>query len=123
VSDLRVLVCGPRDMADYWTVVQVLDGIHKTTPITCIIEGGALGADRFARRWAADRDIPWEEYVADWNKYGKGAGPIRNAQMIAGGKPDRVVAFIATPPTPGTANMVTQAKKAGLPVWEIILDA
>lgn len=108
-------------MADRQSVFTALDDIHEMMPISCIIEGGASGADRHARQWAAEHDVPWDEYVADWIKYGKGAGPIRNAQMIAGGKPDHVVAFIATPPTPGTANMVRQAKKAGLPVSEFTI--
>jgi SLOG family YspA-like protein len=119
---VRVLVCGPRDMTDYWLVHEVLNGIHKATPITCIIEGGALGADRYAKRWATDRGVFYEEFSADWEKHGKAAGPMRNAQMIREGNPDRVVAFISQPPSRGTANMVQQAKKAELPVLEIVLD-
>jgi len=120
---VRVLVCGPRDMTDYWLVFEVLDGAHKMTPISCIIEGGALGADRYARRWATDRGVFYEEFPADWKRLGKLAGPWRNAQMLVSGKPDQVIAFIATPPTRGTANMVQQAKHAGVPVREIVLDA
>ena len=115
----RVLVCGPRDWTDYWTVAEVLSGQHAADPFSCLIEGGALGVDRFARRWATDRGVPVETFEADWT-HGKAAGPIRNRRMLAEGKPDRCIAFIADPPTRGTANMVRQAREAGVPVREIV---
>ena len=52
-----------------------------------------------------------EEFKADWDKFGRAAGPIRNAQMLREGKPDLVVAF---PGGRGTANMVAQAKARAL---------
>ena len=112
----RVLVCGGRDYADYWLVQEVLNGQHKISPITCLIEGGALGADRFAHRWAIDRGIEVERFVADW-RMGAGAGPIRNRRMLVEGKPDLVIAF---PGGKGTANMVRQARDSGVPVREIV---
>ncbi len=56
---------------------------------------------------------------ADWDKFGKGAGPIRNQQMIDEGKPDLVVAF---PGGTGTADMVKRAKKHGIEVIEVKND-
>jgi hypothetical protein len=113
----RLLVCGGRDYSDYWTVHEVLDGFHKATPVTCLIEGGALGADRFARVWAERNGVPVQTFNANWERYGKRAGPMRNWDMLMDGKPDRVIAF---PGTSGTANMVYQANVAGVPVTEII---
>lgn len=113
----RVLVCGGRDYADYWTVFEVLDGQHRREPIEHVIEGGALGADRFARHWAQARDIPFTTFAADWTTHGKAAGPIRNRRMLAEGKPDLVIAF---PGGAGTADVVKQARKAGVTVLEIV---
>lgn len=113
----RVLVCGSRNWTDYYVIHEVLSGVHRTTPITMIIEGGALGADRFARYWAQAHDVDFLTFEADWKTLGRSAGPIRNRQMITEGKPDRVVAFPLD--GPGTANMIAQAKKAGLAVLEI----
>ena len=75
---MRVLVCGGRNFSDTDLMAFSLGSIHKATPITCIIEGGALGADRFARRWAVDRGVWFETFPADWDNFGKRAGPIRN---------------------------------------------
>jgi hypothetical protein len=57
-------------------------------------------------------------FPADWDKYGKAAGPIRNKQMLDEGKPQAVIAFsYDLARSRGTANMVAQARDAGLPVW------
>jgi len=55
-------------------------------------------------------------FPADWGKYSKSAGYIRNKQMLAEGKPDLVVAF---PGGKGTANMVKLAKLANIPIHTI----
>lgn len=113
---MRVLVCGGRNFTDATAVYEALDRIHARTRITCIIEGGATGADYLASRWSAVRDIDdHARYCADWALHGKGAGPIRNQKMIDEGKPNLVVAF---PGDRGTADMVQRAKAAGIPVTE-----
>lgn len=121
---MRVVICGPRDMTDYHLVFEVLDGIHKVTPITALIEGGALGADRFGRHWAESRGVPNDRCPVDPAKDGAwpAAGPRRNSRMLREKRPDRGVAFIAVPPTPGTADMVKKMKRASIPVMEIVLD-
>jgi hypothetical protein len=59
--------------------------------------------------------VPVKQFPADWNKYGKAAGPIRNAQMAK--YADAVILF---PGGRGTANMRKLAKEHGL---EILYDA
>jgi ABC-type Fe3+-hydroxamate transport system substrate-binding protein len=51
---------------------------------------------------------------AEWEKYGKRAGPVRNRQMLEL-KPDGVVAFDTG--GPGTRDMITAAQEAGVPVY------
>lgn len=60
---------------------------------------------------------PCYEYKADWVKYGKRAGPIRNALMLKEQKPDLVVAFY--PGGNGTLNMVGLAKRRKVEVLEV----
>lgn len=108
---MRVLVCGGRDFIDGAAVKSALDALPEG-PLT-IIEGGASGADNFARLWAEFRGVPCETYRADWSAHGRAAGPIRNKQMLDEGKPDLVIAF---PGGRGTANMIKQARVAGVRV-------
>jgi hypothetical protein len=113
----RVLVCGGRDYHDAKHVWDVLDLVHAKRGVAVLIHGAARGADCIAAAWAADRSVPAEAYPADWQRDGKRAGPMRNAKMLAEGKPDVVVAF---PGGRGTADMVRRAQSAGLPVWEVL---
>lgn len=114
---MRVLVCGGRDFDDISALYDALDRIHARTPITCIVEGGANGADYLASRWSAARDIrDHVRFRADWPIHGKAAGPLRNQRMLDEGKPDLVVAF---PGGKGTADMVRRARAAGVEVIEV----
>lgn len=108
---MRVLVCGGRDYTSCATLFAILDQVHRLKPVTCIIAGEAHGADTLARHWAQSRGVAFEGYPADWQKHGKSAGYIRNKQMLTEGCPDKVIAF---PGGRGTADMVRQARKAGL---------
>lgn len=113
---MRVLVTGGRKYQDQARVYSALDAVHAKHTITLIIEGGATGADRFARGWAIARGVPHETCDADWVRYGNAAGGIRNSQMLAEYKPEAVVAFKGGT---GTADMVKKAEAAGVPVWRV----
>lgn len=107
---MRVLICGGRDFDRLDVMDRVLDTIHKKTPITHIIWGGAKGADEMGGDWAYVNNIPSSRYPALWHKHGKSAGAIRNQQMIDEGKPDLVVAF-PTKKSIGTYDMIRRAEK------------
>jgi hypothetical protein len=111
---MRILVCGGRDFRDpFRTFDASLERIENRYGFDLLIEGGAPGADRMARLWAKKRGIPIQTYRADWQAHGRAAGPIRNRQMLEEGRPDLVVAF---PGERGTADMVCQARAAGINV-------
>jgi hypothetical protein len=114
----RVLVCGSRDFSHAEEIWLQLDSYNVEFPIEVIIEGGALGADHYAKIWANDENIPVEEYRAEWKTYGTKAGPIRNEQMLTEGRPDIVMAFPSKrlSESKGTLHMVTIARKAHIPV-------
>lgn len=108
-----VLVCGGRSFTDKAHVFAAMDRIHRVHRIHRVIHGGASGADNLAKWWASERRISCRAFPADWKQFHRAAGPIRNADMLTQGKPDLVVAF---PGGKGTANMVQQAKNAGVPI-------
>lgn len=108
---MKLLVCGGRDYDDAVLVDEVLAWLAPN----CIIEGGALGADTLARRWASATSVPCQTIPADWEAHGKAAGPIRNVIMLEM-KPDIVLAF---PGGRGTDNCVKQALARGIPVLRV----
>ncbi len=107
----RLLVCGDRDWTDSDTILRWIQGQKPTV----VIHGAARGADRIAGELAEQLGIPVLKFPAEWTKYGRAAGPIRNRQMLKEGKPDQVLAFhdnIAE--SKGTADMITAAREAGV---------
>ena len=109
-----VLACGGRGVENKAAVFACLDVLHSCRPVAKLLHGGARGADRLAALWAERRGIPVEAHPADWSQ-GKGAGPARNARMIAL-RPDLVIAF---PGGPGTADAVRRARAAGIEVIDL----
>jgi predicted Rossmann-fold nucleotide-binding protein len=125
----RILVCGGRAWGVYLdsdteeqkatardqvaSVVSALDAVRRKHGEIVIVHGAAQGADTAAWVWAARCGVPMDIHRADWDKHGRRAGPIRNAEMLASGV-DAVVAF---PGGRGTADMVAKARKSGVPVW------
>jgi len=111
---LRLLVCGDRHWSDYETIFNTIASLGK---VDVVIVGDADGADRLARRAASGLGILTRMFIAEWKKYGKGAGPIRNRRMIKEGKPNLVVAFHNDlSKSKGTRDTVELARKFGIPV-------
>lgn len=119
----KVLVCGARDYTDETKIWKELDALKLEIGSFILIEGQARGADLMAARWAVHR-LPSQQhwrFPADWKKYGRAAGPIRNKQMLEQGQPDIVLAF-GGKEGKGTNNMVGIAAKAGIEVREFDRD-
>lgn len=110
-----VIVCGGRSYSDYKRVCEMLDSVKFTlgdVPLM-IVQGGASGADKLAKKWAFDRSVPCTTFSANWAIYGRKAGMIRNQSMLDETKPKLVVAF---PGGRGTENMVRIARAANVAV-------
>lgn len=112
---MKILVCGGRDFKRFNLFHDVMEATAKQGD-TVIHGHCSTGADRFADLFARRNGLNVQSFPADWLRHGKAAGPIRNQQMIDEGKPDIVIAF---PGGRGTADMVSRARKAGIPVTEV----
>lgn len=115
---MKVIVCGGRGFDPM--IVQSWLSLSATTalgaPITCVVHGGAWGADFGAAKWARQHNVAAVAYPitpADWKRLGRKAGPLRNQRMLDEQKPDAVVAF---PGGRGTGDMMRRAEKAGVAV-------
>jgi hypothetical protein len=115
---MRLLVCGGRAYPHRDRVFEVLDALHAEMPVSVLINGGADGADRYAREWAQERNVPISLFEAQWKRFGPSAGPRRNTVMLYEGRPELVVAF---PGGRGTRDMTTKATVAGIPIRKVLL--
>ena len=111
---MRVIVCGSRHWTDR---KRIADRLREFVAHTTIVHGGARGADRIAGEEAKKRGLKVEVHPANWERYGRAAGPIRNHKMAELGA-DLCIAFLKDN-SPGTRNMIEQARKFEIPV-EII---
>lgn len=115
-----LLVCGGRDFDDkgllYATLTRIWREIRQNGVKVILVHGGARGADRLAGQWAEEMGVPCIVHAADWDRYGRSAGIIRNIEMFDKWKPSAVVAFKGGK---GTAHMVGYARKKGANVLEI----
>jgi|SRR5688572_4102066 hypothetical protein len=118
---MKILICGSRHFNDYDLLKkEVLNALPIGNYVRAtIISGHARGADTLGERFAEEMQWELDVYPADWETYGKRAGPIRNTQMLREGKPDMVIAFRG-PNSRGTQNMINQARKAGVEV--VVVD-
>lgn len=116
---MRVIVCGGRDFWDEPWLVKNLNAIHYRKKITELFHGNTRGTDRMAGRWAAAKKIPVQVFPAQWEVYGRRAGPIRNRVMLDTAIRLGLDAVIAFPGSTGTQNMIDQARMQGVKVIEV----
>ena len=82
--EVKIVVAGSREYTNYNEAKKFIDKcisrIRKNNKII-IISGGARGADTLGEEYAKENGFKIERYLADWETYGKSAGPIRNKMM------------------------------------------
>lgn len=106
-----VLVCGSRDWPFPGIIEEELEKLPKKT---IIMHGKARGADKMADEIAKRLGFKVKAYPADWKRYGKAAGIIRNNEMLDE-EPDKVLAF-QLDESRGTQHTINEARKRGIKV-------
>lgn len=123
----RLLITGSR--AHQWTpydshalLITVREILEKTHELPVLVHGGATGADTGAARVGQQLlNLPTEVHRADWKKYGRAAGPIRNKEMVNLGA-DLCLAFPDHPKgqgSRGTWGCIDLAHQSGIPVYVV----
>ncbi len=96
------------------------------TIIDQMVSGNAKGVDSTAERFAKKQGIDLAMFPANWEKHGKGAGPIRNKQMLEYGimmanHMDVEVRLLAIPYPEavggGTNHMIQTCQNAGIEIF------
>lgn len=115
----RVIVCGGRDFNDADKCNQALDFyLRESNDKYEIISGHAKGADTLGEQYAISNNIELTLFQADWNKYGRAAGPIRNRQMLDYAlKSKAIIIAFWDGKSCGTKNMIDISTNAGVTVY------
>ena len=111
---MKTIIAGSRKITDYNVLEEAIasSGFH----VSEVISGGAKGVDSLGEWYATKNNLPLTIIKAQWDRYGRSAGFIRNEAMAMEGE-----ALIAVwdAESRGTANMISLARKYKLEefVW------
>lgn len=116
MNEFKLIVAGGRDFMDYdklhQEVMTLANGEYADKEVS-IVSGVARGADELAIRFAEELGVELHTFPAKWDKFGKGAGHIRNREMAEFA--DGALCFWDGA-SKGTANMIQEMQKLGKPV-------
>jgi len=123
---MRVIIAGSRSINNCeQQIIEVLKEIKQRHNFVTleIISGGARGVDKCAKDFAIKYGIRYKEFPAEWNKYGKSAGPIRNQKMIDYAKEgfSNYLIAIWDGYSRGTKDIIDRAIKNDIPYVRIIV--
>ena len=112
----RVAVAGCRQYENYEEAKEYIElcisEIRKKYTLI-FVSGGCRGADALGERYAAENGLKTEKYPADWEKYGRAAGPMRNKKIAE--ISDYIICFWDGQ-SKGTKSLLRFAEKSQKPV-------
>jgi hypothetical protein len=111
---MKIIIAGGRDFIPEDRHIIFLENIYDINHIEEVVSGCAKGADLFGEVWAEDKKITIKRFPADWKKYGKRAGILRNIQMAE--YSDALCAFWDGK-SKGTKHMIDEAHRRGLSIY------
>lgn len=110
---MRIVVTGGRDFLYPQFVKYILDSLN---PTYVFVGDCPTGVDKIVSDWCNDNKVDHKIFVADWDKFGKHAGPLRNREMLEHADDAVVVAF---PGGRGTENCAKTAKELGMIILRV----
>lgn len=112
---MKVIIAGSRTIFGSNGLVAVEEAVRRSGfEITEVVSGMAKGVDTLGEEWANERGIPIKGKPANWEKFGRAAGPIRNGEMAL--YADALIA-VWDGKSAGTRDMISQMKRNKKPVF------
>ena len=110
---MRTIIAGSRTITDQVALNRLID--RCPWEITQIITGGCYGPDRMGELYARTHGIPCQRYPADWDRFGKAAGPRRNIAMAEDA--DALI-VLWDGISRGSRHMIKTARRYGLSILQ-----
>ena len=115
-APLVIVAGGGRDLD--WPADRVAAALRQASacrPVALLLHGGARGADRLVEHAARSLAWPVEVIPAEWGRYGRAAGPLRNGLLLRRALEVAIpaqasVLVVAFPGAAGTASLLRQAR-------------
>lgn len=114
---MKTLIAGSRSITDKVLFDSIME--KYVSPISQVVCGMARGVDMLGYHWATQRGIPVKSFPADWQRFGRRAGMVRNIEMA-----EYVDAAIVIwdGSSSGTKHMLNTIIKLGKPLWLVRTD-
>lgn len=109
---MKTIIAGSRGIVRYTDLLIALKEINWI--ITEVVSGRAKGVDHLGEFFAEDNLIKLTKFPAQWNKFGLGAGMIRNREMA---KYAEAALILWDGQSKGTKNMISLANEYGLTTY------
>ncbi len=109
---MKTIIAGSRNCRHFSDVVHAVT--QSGIAITEVVSGHADGADKLGETWAKTAGIPLRLFPADWERFGRSAGPQRNLEMAQ--YADALIA-LWDGKSPGTKHMIDCARRHNLEVF------
>ena len=112
----RIVIGGCRNYNDYTLFSEYVKSCLSEfiSDNVTIISGHCSGVDCMAERYAKENGLKCLVYPADWGKYGRAAGPIRNKALVENS--DAIIAFWDGK-SKGTKNLIDIAARQSKRIW------
>ena len=126
MKEVRIIIAGSRTFNDYiklkaamFDVIYDLKRNNEKELNIKIISGTARGADKLGEKYADEKGYEVIRFPADWDRFGKRAGYVRNAEMAKYAVSDDSIGVLVAcwdGISKGTKHMIDLANKYGLEV-------
>lgn len=121
---MKLIIAGSRTITDYdalKSAMEYMQSVHlNSLKITEIIHGGAKGVDEMAGHYAKENGLKCTVFPAEWKRYGKAAGMIRNREMLEYG--DALLA-LWDGQSRGTLDIILKAENRSFMAWVFEVDS
>ena len=118
---IKLAIVGSRTFDDYEVLKKTLDEFINQNffTVNSIISGGCRGTDLLAKKYSEENHIDLITFQADWGKYGKQAGLLRNHDIVK--SCDVCIAFYDGV-SHGTAHDIRLCNQYKKPCWVFDID-
>lgn len=114
-DEVKLVIAGSRDLSPHDLISRFAGKIDAKYGVTHVISGNATGVDKAGEFWAVEHGKEVIDMPADWDKYGKRAGPIRNMEMLK--QADIILVILRDANSKGSSHMASISQKSGKPTY------